>query len=168
MYFLIEFIEKIDELPYNEILAAICGVYVGLIALMYPKVYDLERDIFKESKYLSQDFYKNKIIKYGYCALCFLLIIGILSFLSKNLFILSLNLIFLILSLIFTGVFYKKISRDYTVNVRGKIIRLKIDKFNKNKILLLQDLSLNTFISERNSLYIHDYKLYKISVKKIL
>ena len=65
MYFLIEFIEKINELPYNEILSVICGLYVGLIALMYPKLFEMKKEISEISYNLYKKLSSKFIILHG-------------------------------------------------------------------------------------------------------
>ena len=89
---------------YFTIMSIISGLYIGLLAFMYPRVVDFKRDMQDKFIVLYQDFSSHNIQKYYLCSISSLLIFALfcifMSIIDSKAYCLGINIVFAVSAII--------------------------------------------------------------------
>lgn len=137
---------------YKEILTLTSAIYVGLLAFVYPKIFESKEKIKEKSEKLYKKLSKELIVKHYFFLIIAFTIINLFSFFTENNILLWLNIILCILSMIASWWIYEKILDKYYYRGYEFIDKLEVIDYNKqneiniiynDNLELCQDLSIN-------------------------
>ena len=127
---------------YTDILTLIGGIYGGMIAFVYPQIFETEERIKNISIILYKRLSGNFFVKYYFIFHVIFLIITIFSFFKENKYLLILNIVPVVISLIVSCAIYECLLKKYLFNQKQHLKSLnKISFKNSNEKTIFDNLN---------------------------